>query len=208
MRSPGPTRGRALPMEPNPPRINLEHLDPERFARLKAILEEVMDLPSEQVAPALDRLCADDPELRAEADLLLAADRALHVPSDPAAEFLASRHLGPERIPDAGGAGATREISLTEDLAGTRAGPYKILREIGRGGMGRVYLAERADGQFEQTVAIKILKRGLDTDEVLQRFLRERQILARLEHPNIARLLDGGATEDGRPFLAMELVQG
>ncbi|MEM0964133.1 MAG: serine/threonine-protein kinase, partial [Bacteroidota bacterium] len=87
-------------------------------------------------------------------------------------------------------------------------GPYRIDRVLGRGGMGTVYLAERADGAFEQWVALKLVRRGLDTDDVLRRFRAERQILASLDHPNIARLLDGGASEDGRPFVAMEYVEG
>ena len=180
-------------MDPKRTPIRLASLDPERFARLEAILEKVIDLPPREAANALDRLCGGDGELRAQAEELLEADRA-----NPAS-FLSSG--GPELEADA-------LASLDEDLAGTRAGPYRLVREIGRGGMGRVYLAERADGQFEQRVAIKVLKRGLDTDELLRRFLRERQILARLEHPNIARLLDGGATADGRPYIAMELIEG
>lgn len=91
---------------------------------------------------------------------------------------------------------------------GIRVGPYRIVREIGRGGMGVVYLAERADQEFQKRVALKVVKRGMDTDEVLRRFRHERQILASLEHPNIARLLDGGATADGRPCLVMEYIEG
>ncbi len=88
-----------------------------------------------------------------------------------------------------------------------RIGPYRIVREIGRGGMGAVYLAERADGQFEQTVAIKVIQRGLDSGAVLRRFFAERQILARLQHPNIMRLLDGGMYEN-RPYFVMEYLEG
>jgi serine/threonine-protein kinase len=87
-------------------------------------------------------------------------------------------------------------------------GPWRVLREIGRGGMGVVYLAERAEGDFQQRVALKLLKRGLDTDEIVARFARERNILARLEHPAIARLIDGGFSDDGRPYLTMEFVEG
>jgi tetratricopeptide (TPR) repeat protein len=94
------------------------------------------------------------------------------------------------------------------DLRGTLIGRYRLLEEIGRGGMGAVWLAERADGQFEQRVALKLIKRGMDSDEILARFLRERQILARLEHPDIARLLDGGVSADGRPYFVMEYVAG
>lgn len=90
----------------------------------------------------------------------------------------------------------------------TRIGAYRVVSEIGRGGMAVVCRAERADGAFEQQVALKLIKRGLDTDEIVARFRRERQILASLTHPGIARLLDGGITSDGRPYFAMELVRG
>jgi serine/threonine protein kinase/tetratricopeptide (TPR) repeat protein len=93
-------------------------------------------------------------------------------------------------------------------VEGLRCGSYRILREIGRGGMGAVYLAERADGSYAQQVAVKLIKRGMDTDLLLQRFRAERQILASLDHPNIARLLDGGSTDDGRPYFVMEYIQG
>ncbi len=92
--------------------------------------------------------------------------------------------------------------------SGRRVGAYEIVREIGRGGMGAVYLAKRADGQFEKEVAIKLLKRGTDTDEILRRFHAERRILAQLDHPNIARLLDAGTTDDGLPYFVMEHVDG
>ncbi len=89
-----------------------------------------------------------------------------------------------------------------------QVGPYRLIREIGRGGMGTVYLAMRSDDVFQKRVAIKILKRGTDTDAIVQRFRNERQILASLEHPNIASLLDGGTTADGLPYFAMEYVEG
>lgn len=90
----------------------------------------------------------------------------------------------------------------------TRIGPYRISHELGYGGMGRVYLGIRDDGQFEKQVAIKVVKRGMDTDDILTRFRYERQILASLDHPNIAQLFDGGLTEDGRPYFVMEYVAG
>jgi serine/threonine protein kinase len=93
-------------------------------------------------------------------------------------------------------------------LIGLEIGHYKIVRELGRGGMGDVFLAQRADGEFEKQVAIKIVKRGMDTESILRRFMMERQILANLEHPNIARFLDGGTTEDGLPYFVMEYVEG
>jgi serine/threonine protein kinase len=87
-------------------------------------------------------------------------------------------------------------------------GSYKILKEIGRGGMGAVYLAARADQEFKKQVAIKLIKRGMDTDRVLRRFRNERQILANFDHPNIARLLEGGSTSNGLPYFVMEYVEG
>ncbi|MEO1480281.1 MAG: serine/threonine-protein kinase, partial [Bacteroidota bacterium] len=98
------------------------------------------------------------------------------------------------------------------DLVGTQVGPYHLVRQLGTGGMGDVYLAERASAdeqaQFEQQVALKLVKRGMDSRQVLRRFQQERQILARLDHPHIARLLDGGVTERGQPYFVMEYVEG
>ena len=93
-------------------------------------------------------------------------------------------------------------------LAGKKIGVYIIENEIGRGGMGAVYLAKRADKEFEKQVAVKLIKRGLDTDEIIRRFRNERQILAALDHPNITRLIDGGTTHDGLPYLVMDYVEG
>src|SRR6185436_17674912 len=95
-----------------------------------------------------------------------------------------------------------------QDLAGRRIGPYRLTRLLGHGGMGAVYLGVRDDDQYQKQVAIKLLKRGMDTDFMLSRFRQERQILANLEHPFIARMLDGGATEDGLPYFVMEYVDG
>jgi tRNA A-37 threonylcarbamoyl transferase component Bud32 len=91
---------------------------------------------------------------------------------------------------------------------GRRIGAYRLVREVGRGGMSRVFLAERADGAFEQRVALKLLRPGFDSDIDVQRFRAERQILASLDHPNIARLLDGGLTDDGLPYLVLEYIDG
>ncbi len=118
-----------------------------------------------------------------------------------AGTFLATAAI---RIPDSGDG----KSAAQEDEALGVIGPYRLTRELGRGGMGAVYLGVRADGQFSQEVAIKLIKRGLDTDEIVRRFRSERQILAGLEHPGIARLLDGGSTQDGRPYLVLERVQG
>ena len=100
------------------------------------------------------------------------------------------------------------EDDQSRPVEGRRIGPYRVVREIGRGGMGAVYLAARADEQFEQRVAIKLIKRGMDTDDIIRRFRTERQILANLRHPHIATLLDGGITEEGLPYFAMDYVEG
>ena len=145
-------------------------------------------LPAERDAFLKDA-CAGDRALLDEVRSLLG--------SDPG-----GRSVVGQAVRDA--AGTLAEASH----AGTLIGPYSILREIGRGGMGAVYLAERADGQFDQQVALKLIKRGMDSDQIVGRFRRERQILARLQHPNIARLLDGGVTDDGQLYFAMEHVEG
>ena len=93
-------------------------------------------------------------------------------------------------------------------VIGQTIGAYRTIRLLGRGGMGVVLLAERIDGQFEKQVALKLLRSGLGSADIQRRFLRERQILARLDHPNIARLLDGGVSADGRPYFVMEYVEG
>lgn len=95
-----------------------------------------------------------------------------------------------------------------EQFVGRRFGDYQVIRELGRGGLGAVYLAARADDEYRKEVAIKLIRRGLDTDDILRRFLTERQILAQLDHPNISRLLDGGTTDDGLPYFVMEFVKG
>ncbi|MGZ5004605.1 MAG: protein kinase domain-containing protein [Chthoniobacterales bacterium] len=97
---------------------------------------------------------------------------------------------------------------MEEPFAGRQFGSYQIMREIGRGGLGAVYLAARADDEYRKQVAIKLVRRGLDTEDILRRFRNERQILAQLDHPNIARLIDGGTTDDGLPYFVMEYVNG
>src|SRR6266850_8578869 len=95
-----------------------------------------------------------------------------------------------------------------DPMIGRRLGVYRIEREIGRGGMGAVYEALRVDNEFTKRAAIKLVKRGMDTDFILRRFRKERQILAALDHPNIALLLDGGTTDDGLPYFVMEFIEG
>ncbi|HJU66212.1 MAG TPA: serine/threonine-protein kinase [Gemmatimonadaceae bacterium] len=156
-----------------------------------------LDVPPSARAEFVDQACAGDPELHVAVRRLLAAhERAggfLATPAaDLAAALLADRALGP-----------LYSIPRPE-----RVGPFRVVREIGHGGMGAVYLAERADEHFRQRVALKLIRSGIGPKYLVQRFLEERQILASLEHPHIARLIDGGVTGDGLPWFAMEYVEG
>ncbi len=172
-------------------------MDTQRWRCIAAIFDEVVEAPPRARAALLEKLCAGDAEVRREVEALLAADAS-------AASF--------DHGMDSARNQAAVEWAQGEDdesmRVGERIGPWRVLRELGRGGMGVVWLAERADGQFEQRAALKLIKRGMDSEAVIARFLRERQILARLEHPHIARLLDGGIAADGRPYFAMEYVDG
>jgi eukaryotic-like serine/threonine-protein kinase len=152
----------------------------DRRAQIEGVFEAALECPEAERAGWLEAECGADLELLTEVQALLAA------------HALADRLFG-ER---------------SEQPEGGRVGPYRLIRELGRGGMGVVYLAERADGQFRRRVAIKVVGTRDAADPVYQRFLGERQILAGLDHPNIARLLDGGLTEDGRPYLVLEYVEG
>ncbi|MDQ6859738.1 MAG: serine/threonine protein kinase, partial [Verrucomicrobiota bacterium] len=157
-----------------------------RWRQVKEILADALEIEDHATRTAfLQRACGGDTTLQAEIELLLAQDAN---EMDSCADFV------------------SRDDETTN--VGRRLGAYRIAREIGRGGMGAVYLAERADGEFEKHVAIKLLKRGTDTDEILRRFRAERRMLARLDHPNIARLLDAGTTDDGLPYFVMEHVDG
>ena len=162
--------------------------------RLKEIFHSAREFPPGKRDAFLTGACGSDEQLRREIDALLESDRA-------ADDFIADPPAG--LVADAFG-----DISSTPSDAGRMIGHYKLLECIGSGGMGAVYLAERADQQFQMQVAIKLIKRGMDTDSVLRRFQHERQILASLEHPNIARLLDGGTTDDGVPYFVMEYIEG
>lgn len=161
--------------------------------RLEDLFHEAVDLPPAERPAFLDRVCDGDEELRRDLESLLAAD----LPTDP--RFRAAVARAAEELPTSGDA--------TDELIGERVGRYSITRLIGKGGMGAVYHAVRED-DFRMQVAIKLLKRGTDTEAALGRFRTERQILAGLQHPNIARLLDGGATGTGLPYFVMEYVEG
>ncbi len=160
----------------------------EQWAEVRALLERALEVePSERDA-WLVRACAGDAALLAELRELLGADAAPSGFDLPDHERVERELVGPNR-------------------AGRRIGAWQLERELGRGGMSVVWLARRVDG-FAQRAAIKLLKRGMDSDELVQRFERERALLASLEHPGIARLFDGGSTDDGQPYMVMEYVEG
>jgi serine/threonine protein kinase len=149
------------------------------------------------VRPPSDRLAFLDEACRGKPDLRSAVERLMRA-HENAGDFI-DRPLAMDGL----------RLLADEGLApGERLGPYRLTAQIGHGGMGTVYLAERADETFDKRVAIKVITRGLDTDAVLGLFRHERQILAALEHPNIARLLDAGTTADGRPYFVLEHVEG
>ena len=167
-------------------------MTPEKWLEVKEIFNAALDLPAAERPAFIEEECADD-ELRAEVEALLAsADEAQSFIESPALTRV-SHLVTAERQPS---------------YIGRQIGAYKIEREIGKGGMGAVFLAARADDEFDKKVAIKLIKRGFDTDEIISRFRHERQILAALEHPNITRLIDGGSTGDGLPYLVMDYVEG
>lgn len=158
--------------------------------RVEAIFLEALDLTPPERDGFLRFSCRDDADMLLEIESLLAADTDSEALIESAVQEAAA------------------SLFTTQDLTGERLGLYRIIREVGRGGMGSVYLAVRDDAEYRKDVAIKIVRRGMDTADVLERFRRERQILARLEHPYIARLFDGGSTRDGVPYFVMEYIEG
>ncbi|MEX1311266.1 MAG: serine/threonine-protein kinase, partial [Candidatus Sulfomarinibacteraceae bacterium] len=167
---------------------------PERWRRVREVFDRVVDLAPEQRRAALDELCRGDADLRREVESLV-------LQSDDA-------ETGIPRIIEAAARVVVDQPHSEPTGAPQRIGPYRILELLGRGGMGSVFLAEREDASFSHRVALKILRSGLNETDMEARFKSERQILADLRHPNIARLVDGGTTEDGTPYLAMEFVEG
>ncbi|MEM1206932.1 MAG: serine/threonine-protein kinase, partial [Acidobacteriota bacterium] len=168
------------------------------WRRIEEIFAAAVELPGDQRAAYLDGACGDDGRLRARVEALLGAETGS---ADAVGELAAAAS------PFAGRAGGGTADPRDEPTP-RHIGAYEIVRELGRGGSSSVYLAKRADGTFRKQVALKLVRRGLDTHDILARLHQERQILARLDHPNIARLLDGGSTEDGRPYFVMEQVDG
>ena len=175
----------------------------EQWQKVKAIVFEAQARePSSRAAFVTDACAGDEALHREVSSLLESIELARNRYETPALDARGAGPLFQSVI-----AGGAHDASLVE-MIGRRIGPYEIQRELGRGGMGAVYLAGRADSEFRHEVALKIIKRGMDTDAIVRRFRTERQILADFKHPNIARLLDGGTTSDGVPYLVMEYVQG
>ena len=170
-------------------------ITPERWQQIDEVFQEAVELPVEQRRAFLDRVCGADPELRHEVECLLQSDEQAQD------KLLAA-------VQDAAGSLADDVEREQPSVIGQRIGHYQIVREIGRGGMGTVYQAVRADEQYLQSVAIKFVSLGAETRRTLSRIRIERQILATLQHANIAALLDGGTTQDGRPYIVMEYIDG
>lgn len=169
-------------------------MTPEPSKKIEEVVETALKLTPGERSSFLDKACAGDSSLRWHVEALIAS----HENGESFVKGPFPSNIFHETLKD----------DSPASLIGRRIGAYKVVREIGRGGMGAVYLAVRADDEFQKRVAIKVVKHGMDTDFVVRRFRRERQILASLDHPNIAHLLDGGTTDDGLPFFVMEYVEG
>jgi serine/threonine protein kinase/Tol biopolymer transport system component len=192
-------------------------MTPERWHQVKDLLATVIRLPAEDRSKYMAEVCGSDSALRAELESLLAAHeiaengvtgKFLEKPAlgylvkAPIAEESAGFHAGSEFL-------STATSSETEDpMAGRRLGAYKLVKQIGQGGMAAVFLAVRADDEYQKEVAIKLVQPRSDSHDLLNRFRNERQTLAGLDHPNIVKLLDGGSTPEGLPFLVMDYVEG
>ncbi len=179
--------------------------DNEKWNKIEEVFILTLEREPETRDGFLDLQCGDDESLRFEVQSLLEAhSHANSFIEVPAVAFASELFLNELNNQPAGEATGTDAPSIINQ----RIGNYQVERELGHGGMGVVYLARRADEQYENSVAIKVVRRGMDTDDIVRRFRNERQILAGLNHPNIARLYDGGATADGLPYIVMEYVEG
>jgi eukaryotic-like serine/threonine-protein kinase len=169
----------------------------EEWRRIKAVAAGALEQPDDARGAYLAATCGDDRDLRDQVESLLASTAE------------ASPLFETPSVLVAGARAIVETLARFESSGvGEQIGAYRVVRELGGGGMGAAYLAVRADQMYEKTVAIKVLRRGMDTEAVLRRFRHERQILAGLDHPNIARLLDGGTTADGLPYFVMEYAEG
>ncbi len=164
-------------------------MDPERWQKLKEPFYAALNLTAEERSAFLQKQFGQDPELCREIETLLQAHQN-------ASTFMESSAF--EQV----------QFNSVDVTPLARVGPYRIVRKLGRGGMGVVYLAFRDDDVVKKRVALKLIRAGMTKESIEQRFFLERQALATLEHPNIARFLDGGFTDDGRPYYVMEYVEG
>src|ERR1035437_6584954 len=167
-------------------RMEHEKMTPERFRQVRNLFEAALEKQPAEREVFVDEAAQSDQDLRAEVERMLDAHQRTVTFLDGSVAAPTELRTDPRR------------------MEGRRLGPYEILREIGRGGMGTVYLGRRNDGLFQQRVAIKVVTPETAGGEIIQRFEQERQILASLEHPNIARIYDGGSTEEGWPYFVME----
>jgi len=179
-------------------------MTPEQWKRITAIFGDALQYHADKRTAFLDAVCSGNAELRRQVEALLASDQDGDDFMAPANQLLAMPIPGSTESP----AGSSTSVQFPDVMIGLRAGAYEVLDRIGSGGMGSVYLAGRTDGQFRKRVAIKFVQPGFGIPDSLRRFRNERQVLADLEHPNIARLLDGGVTDQGIPYLVMEYVEG
>lgn len=175
--------------------VSQSTMTPELWKRVEEVFYAALECEASERQHYLAVACGEDQSLRREVESLLAAGG-----EDAEVSGRVDRLVAQGARLATGGP--------PETTPPERIGPYRVLREIGRGGLGTVYLADRDDEHYSMRVAIKLVRRGLDTDDILARLRQERQILARLEHPNITRLLDGGSTPEGQPYLVMEYVEG
>jgi eukaryotic-like serine/threonine-protein kinase len=168
-------------------------MTPERWQQVKSVLSAVLEADAAERSSYLDNACAEDPSLRSEVEVFLLHEEQARSALMDTPQFSASCEGRDE---------------ILNTRIGHRVGPYRIVEEIGVGGMGEVYRAFRADDQYRKEVAIKMIRAGQDSKFVVARFKNERQALASLDHVNIARLLEGGTTDDGVPYFVMELIEG
>ena len=165
----------------------------DNWDKIKSLFLEVIDLPPEERAAYLDKKCKDDLSLRKEVESLIESDQKVE-------SFLEKPIIQNDEL--------NTESTSPDSFIGMKIGNYQIEKKIGEGGMAVVYSAIRIDDQFKKSVAVKFIKRGMDTDEIIKRFSIEQQALAGLDHPFIAKIIDGGTTENGLPYFIMELVEG
>lgn len=169
-------------------------MNPTRWAKISEILETALEKDSTERSSYLTQVCGEDTAMREEIESLLSFEE------NEKNDVFEKNEFTPVLFADI--------EPNTNNFIGKQIGKYKLTRLLGEGGMGAVFLAERTDGEFDQQVAIKLLKQGFVSKVAFNRFLSERQILARLHHRFIAQLLDGGTTEEGTPYLVMEYIEG